>query len=76
MDSKHKEICGARCPNQDGGPDYICQRPKHKLYLSVKHWDNRDGLFMWTQGGADRIAAEIAGKKAVTEAEKAHKVSQ
>jgi len=52
------EICGERCPNESGGPDYVCQRPKHKLYPAAKHWDNRDGLVMWTQAGADRVAAE------------------
>jgi hypothetical protein len=54
------EICGATCPNEDGGPDYVCQRPKHKLYPSAKHWE---GGVSWTQGGADRIATELAAKK-------------
>lgn len=60
---KAVEICRARCPNEDGGTDYICQRPKHKLYPAAKHWDDRDGFMSWTQGGADRIAAELAAKK-------------
>lgn len=57
------EICGATCPDEKGGPDYVCQRPKHKLYPAAKHCDNRNGLVEWTQGGADRIAAELAAKK-------------
>ena len=57
------EICGARCPNESGGPDCVCQRPKHKLYPAAKHWDNRDGLVTWTQAGADRVAAELVAKK-------------
>lgn len=57
------EICGARCPNENGGPDYICQRPKHKLYPAAKHLDDRTGFISWTQAGADRVAAELAAKQ-------------
>jgi hypothetical protein len=60
---KEKEKCGATCPNQDGGADYVCQRPKHARYPAAKHWDDREGYVSWTQGGADRIAAELAAKK-------------
>lgn len=57
------EICGARCPDEGGGPDYICQRPKHKQYPAAKHWDNRDGLVSWTEAGAERIRKEVAAKQ-------------
>ena len=60
---KSKEICGARCPDEHGGPDHICQRPPHTLYPAAKHWD---GGVSWTQAGADRVAAELAEKKAAS----------
>lgn len=34
-----------------------------KLYPAAKHRDNRNGSRSWTQGGADRIAAELAVKE-------------
>jgi hypothetical protein len=55
-----KELCGATCPNENGGPDWVCERPKHTLYPAAKHWN---GAVSWTQGGADRIAAELVKKK-------------
>lgn len=60
-----KEICGAKCPNVRGGPDFICGRPaKH----SGKH-DDPNGP-TWTDLGAERVKTEIAKKARRAEIEK------
>ena len=52
-----QEKCGATCPDQHGGPDYICElRKGHR----GKH-DSVAGGF-WTDGGAERLRQEIAAK--------------
>lgn len=55
-----ERVCGATCPNVNGGPDFVCQRPPHKLYPAAKHWS---GGVSWTQAGADKIRAELAAKQ-------------
>jgi hypothetical protein len=49
--------CGATHPNENGGPDYVCERKKGH---SGKH-DSPVGP-MWTDGGAERVRQEIAAK--------------
>jgi len=52
-----KEMCGATCPDQRGGPDFVCELKKdHK----GKH-DSAPGGF-WTDLGAERLRQEIAAK--------------
>ena len=52
--------CGATHPN-DGGPEFVCDKKKGH---SGKHeqLSNLNSPF-WTDGGAKRVRAELAGKK-------------
>ena len=52
-----KEICKATCPNELGGPDFVCELEEHSKFK--KH---RQGSATWTDGGAERVRAEIAEK--------------
>jgi hypothetical protein len=52
-----QEKCGATCPDQRGGEDFVCGRPAGH---SGKH-DSPIGP-TWTDGGAERLRAEIAAK--------------
>jgi hypothetical protein len=52
-----KEKCGATCPNERGGEDFVCRRPAGH---SGKH-DDPNGP-TWTEGGAERLRQEIAAK--------------
>ncbi len=54
---KSEEKCDALFTNKDA--IYRCERPKHTIYPSARHWS---GGVHWTQGGADRIARELAAE--------------
>jgi hypothetical protein len=50
------KLCEAVCPDEKGGPDIQCERKEnHK----GKHDSITHGL-SWTDGGAERIRAELA----------------
>jgi hypothetical protein len=51
--AKVMQLCGARCPNMKGGPDFECEREQdHK----GKHSSIAGGF--WTDGGAERLREE------------------
>lgn len=56
-----KEICKATCPDERGGPDFLCGRSEGH---SGKH-DDPNGP-TWTDGGAERIREELAKAKRET----------
>jgi len=48
------EKCGATCPDQRGGPDFVCELKKgHKC---LKHSSDAGGY--WNDAGADRLKLE------------------
>ena len=60
-----KQLCEATCPDDGGGPDYVCELPeghdeqRHSRPPGVK-WSqkHRDGGVTWTNGGAERLKEE------------------
>jgi hypothetical protein len=52
---KQQEKCGTHCPDVNGGPDFVCELEEHSKFK--KH---RQGGVTWTDGGAERVRAEIA----------------
>jgi hypothetical protein len=63
MSKKKKEVlpqCQATLPDIYGGPEHVCELQQHSKY--VKH---RVGAVSWTNGGAERLRAEMAAKRAI-----------
>jgi hypothetical protein len=58
MTAKATENCGAKCPNERGGEDFICGRPAGH---GGKHDDPHGAT--WSDGGSERLRQEISHRK-------------
>ena len=56
-----KDICGQMLVNKDG-KTLVCQRNKHTIWPSAKHWDDRDGWHGWSEAFAEQQRKQQAGK--------------